>query len=164
MSSDFFLLYEAKEDTGIQSEPASLHPLQLHTKATTAILEASMIPAHGQSTSNVSDHGEITHLTGAHTSPGVNIIVLASEGKFHQEQSFSIDGDPLFGHKLSPNEPFLAFLSGYFQKIGNIRAQGLFCDLFSVFLHRQGIVTTRNYIPISGHHRLLTLTFFLIYS
>ena len=51
------------------------------------------------------------------------------QSRLHQEQSFSIDGDHLFGHKLSPIEPFLALL-GYFQKIGNIKVQGFFVTCF----------------------------------
>ena len=42
-----------------------LELLQLQTKATSAILEVSTLPAHGQSTRDVSYHKEITHLTGA---------------------------------------------------------------------------------------------------
>ena len=62
MTSDVFLAYQAIEDPefllGLQSP-------QLRTKATTAILGVSTIPAHSQSTSNVSNHIKITHLTGA---------------------------------------------------------------------------------------------------
>jgi hypothetical protein len=58
-------------------------------------------------------------------------IIWTSGGKFHQEQSSGTDGDLLFGHNLSPNEPFL---TGIPQKIRDIKAQGLFCDLFSLSL------------------------------
>ena len=61
MSSDFFLPFQAIEDHDIP-----LQSPQLHTKATTAILGVSaIILAHGQSTSNASNYGDITHLSGA---------------------------------------------------------------------------------------------------
>jgi hypothetical protein len=64
--------------------------------------------------------------------------------------SASIDGGPLFGHKLSPNEPFLAFLSGYSQKFWEYKgARPFFVTCLpssSRFRHHT------NYIPISGHH------------
>ena len=80
------------------SHPGLL-PLQLHIKATTAILEVSPIPAHAQS-SNVLNHGAITHFTGA---PYHHLPFIASGDKVLSEQSLaSIDGDTLFGHNLFP--------------------------------------------------------------
>ena len=57
-----FLPYQA---IGVPEILLGLQPPQLRTKATTANLGVSTIPAHGQSTSNVLNHIEITHLSGA---------------------------------------------------------------------------------------------------
>jgi hypothetical protein len=118
---------------------------QDNNKTTTAILGVSTILAHGQSTSNVSNNGEITHLTGAryHYLP-LEIFALAGGCNFHQEQSFS--GNPLFGHKSSSNDPILAF----FPKVQRRRA--FFCDLFFFLPSSSRFRHHTNYIPISGHH------------
>ena len=66
---------------------------------------------------------EITHLTGAHhrhlRALEVHSFRLPAEANFYHGQSFSINRprqSSLFGHKLSPNEPFLALLAADSQK------------------------------------------------
>ena len=53
-------------------------------------------------------------------------IIYTSGGKFHQEQSFSTDGDLLFGHKLSPNEPFWPSWQDILEKIWGYKDTGSF--------------------------------------
>jgi hypothetical protein len=61
MSSELLLSYRAIEDPEIPVRVCN----HFSYKPTSAIVRISTIPAYGQSTSNVSNHGEITHLTGA---------------------------------------------------------------------------------------------------
>ena len=81
-------------------------------------------------------------------------IIYTSGGKFHQEQSFSTDGDLLFGHKLSPNEPFWPSWQDILEKIWGYKDTGsFFVTLFSLPSPSRCRRYT-NYKPISGHHSL----------
>ena len=111
MPSDFFLPYQAIEDLEIP-----LQPLQQHTKATTAILGLSTIPAHGQPTSNVSNHEEITHLSGARYHHSLEIQNLRRLARQIRSRAKFLHRSSIWT-QIIPNEPFLAFLSGYSQKI-----------------------------------------------
>ena len=60
MSSNFFLSYQAIEDPEIPSGPATTPAAHQGNNRIPGVTQA-----HGQSTSNVSNHIEITHLNGA---------------------------------------------------------------------------------------------------
>ena len=107
----------------------NLQPLQLHTKETTVILGVSTIPEHGQSTSNVSKHGEITYLTEARYYHFQAIICVGWRRQFPSRAKFSHQSTAIL--YLDTNHPHFWPSWPTIPKI--IKAHcGPFFDLFSL--------------------------------